>query len=155
MLDPNITMNLDHLANLGILDYDAAAHIAGCRPRYAGNPNNPFIPPVVHTPLDGALFNPAPDTFNGKSLETPSKITDSLFPNAPDWKKWLFGAVVVLGGMSILRGVKNFKLSNLFAPIKKLFGKSGTTASNVASNSSNFIKNSWKKVVGMFSKAKP
>lgn len=143
MLDPNITMNLDHLANLGVLDYDAAAHIAGCEPRYVGNPNNPFLQPTVYTPLDGKLFTPDTDTFNGKSLYDKENKT-------PMWKKILFGAVAVASLCAIVPMIKNFKFANLLTPFKWLGGKAKGGMSRAWHATTNFFKNIWTKICNVF-----
>lgn len=127
MLPTNVTANLDYLASLGVLDYDAAAHIAGTKPRYYGSPQH-YISPVVMTPMDSF---------------TPSTSTGSSNPFAPvsaassggSWLGFLGKAAVGLvglyfGGKLFLKagnGIKSFSLKNLFSRSKK-------AVNNVASN---------------------
>lgn len=145
MLEPHITMNLDHLANLGVLDYDAAASIAGSAPRYVGNPHNPFLQPTVYTPLDGKLFTPDPDTFNGKSLyDKENKI--------PTWKKILFGAVALATLCAVGPMIKNFKFADLLKPFKWLGSNAKSGLSSAWQATTNFFKNIWTKICNVFKK---
>ncbi len=111
MLPPNVTSNLDFLANIGVLDFDAASYIAGSQPRYIGSPQA-ILPPVVHTPMDGKhLAQPSADNFNGKTS------------SASLWTKILLSAtaisLLIAKGSKIGKFVKGFKLPS----IKNLFPK--------------------------------
>lgn len=136
MLPPNVTANLDYLASLGVLDYDAAAHIAGTKPRFYGSPQH-YIPPVVMTPMDS--FTPS------------SSVTTSSNPFAPvnaasstgSWLGLMGKAALGLGGLylggkvflKVAKGIKNFSLKGIFSKSKK-------TVTNAASNIPNPIKKS-------------
>ena len=56
MLSPGVTGSLDHLSNIGVLDYDAAADIAGSKPRYYGYLQG-SASPIVPTPMDSVSFS--------------------------------------------------------------------------------------------------
>ena len=119
MLPPNVTASLDRLASLGILDYDAAAHIAGTAPRYIGSPTC-YVPPTVMTPMDYATFsyNPGCSYFNNYGQYSGC--------NMP-WKT-IFSGVGILGGIYLLgklflaglTGIQNFSLKNIFKSGKKV-----------------------------------
>lgn len=152
MLPSNVTSNLDYLANLGILDFDAASYIAGTRPRYVGSPGRD-IPPVVYTTLDGTnLKQPAYDNFNGKVSQTPL------------WKKFLFGALAIGGmffwGPQLVKLCRNLKLPSF----KNLFSRGKNSAKNLhqqAKNSSLWnntktaFMNNWTRVKNAAKRNKP
>ena len=56
MLSGNLTANLDNLARIGVIDFDAAAYIAGTNPRFYGAPNA-YTSPFVDTPMDYTTFS--------------------------------------------------------------------------------------------------
>ena len=56
MLSPSVTGSLDYLSSLGVLDYDAAADIAGSKPRYYGYLQG-SVSPIVPTPMDSVSFS--------------------------------------------------------------------------------------------------
>ena len=155
MLSPNITSNLDYLASIGVLDYDAAADIAGSRPRYVGHPQH-YVNPIVMTPMDSVTFSQSP---NG----------DTYVGGRPLWKVLLGGAVALgglyFGGKLFLNSaqkVKSFSLKNLFKRGKKTAEevgadiekgvkkglKKGKKAVRGAAESIGLIKKPWYKRAG-------
>ncbi len=112
MLPPNVTANLDFLANIGVLDFDAASYIAGSSPRYIGYTNN-ILPPIVHTPMDGKhLVQPSEDSFNGKTASDGSLWTKILLSAAAI-------SAAIIGGPKLGKSIKSLKLPS----IKNLFPK--------------------------------
>ena len=153
MLSPNITSNLDYLASIGVLDYDAAADIAGSRPRYGGKPTG-FESPFVYTPLDYTDFS-----YNRAA--SPNDIT--IF-GRPFWNVALKAALwiggILLGGNVLLKmcqGVKNFKFKNLFVSKKQVQNSVNNTVNNVKNNSwfkkaGNSISGAWNSCINSLKK---
>lgn len=113
---PEWTSSIDMLADAGIIDYDAPAHIMGLPSRYVGNPNYPVynIPPLKIQPLSKDKYQ--------------STLPDNSIVKNPLWKKLLFGAIASIGllwGISRLRNapalIKNScsKISDCFTNIFK------------------------------------
>ena len=120
---------LDACAAAGILDYDAPAAILGQPPRYMGSPQfeAPLLPP-------GTKMHQQP---NSDELDRSSNLVKN-----PTWKKWLMGAITVIGAIAlttwaiankgkinlttIKTGMKNFgtKIWNgIKSPFKWIAGK--------------------------------
>lgn len=133
MLSTEVTANLDYLASLGVLDYDAAAHIAGTRPRYYGSPST-YVPPVVMTSMD--YYTPSSQASNSNPFAPQGAISSIGFPSFRTIGKLLLGlGGLYLGGKAFLRiaqSVKGFSFNNLFSRGKK-------AASNAASGIQNGI----------------
>lgn len=175
MLPSNVTANLDYLASLGVLDYDAAADIAGTKPRYYGSPQY-YVPPIVMTPMD--TF-----TFSKDSGVNPFSGGSSLSTGMPLLKTiggWVLGlGGLYLGGkvfLNIAKGVKSFSLKNLFSrgkkaaenvgkEVEKGFNKGKKKVSHAANNfhlgkkplykrAISSISDGWGKVTGFFSRNK-
>lgn len=109
MLSGNVTANLDHLATIGVIDYDAASYIAGNRPRFYGAPNS-YTSPFVESPTDFTTFS-----YN----QNPQQPTSW-------WKKILKYTLIIggvyLGGKTLLKickGVKYLSPKNWFSSGKK------------------------------------
>ncbi|MBR6098956.1 hypothetical protein IKP85_04345 [bacterium] len=151
MLSPSITANLDYLASIGVLDYDAAADIAGTKPRYIGHPQH-YVNPVVMTPMDSVTFS---QSANG----------ETYIGNKPFWKVLLNGALalggIYLGGkifLNIAKGTKKLSLKNIFSRGKKVAEeigsdiskgvKKGKKAVRGAAESIGLVKKPWYKRVG-------
>ena len=119
MLPQNVTASLDHLASLGILDYDAAAHIAGTQPRYMGSPTC-YVPPTVMTPMDYTTFSYNP---RYSCLGQYGQCNSQRIP----WRTILGGAGI-LGGIYLLGklflagiiGAQNFSWKGIFKGTKKV-----------------------------------
>ena len=144
MLSPNVTQSLDYLSAIGVLDYDAAADIAGSRPRYGGRPTG-FESPFVPTPLDYTNF----------SYNRAYSPTDVTIFGRPFWsvafKTVLWVGGLLLGGNILLKmcqSVKNFKFKNLFVRKKNVKRNVQNTVNNVKNNS--WVKNAGKKVSGLW-----
>lgn len=114
---PEWTSSVDMLADAGIIDYDAPAHIMGLPSRYIGSPQYPVynIPPLKIQPLSKDKYQ--------------STLPDKQVVTNPLWKKLLFGAIAAVG---LLWGVS--KVRNAPALLK-----------NTAANISTFFKNLFKK----------
>ena len=118
MLPTSVTANLDYLASLGVLDYDAAADIAGTKPRYYGSPQY-YVPPAVMTPMDTI-------SFSKSSGSNPFVSGSTASTGQPLWKtigSWILGlGALYLGGkvfLNVAKGVKSFSFKNLFSRGKK------------------------------------
>ena len=159
-MSSNWAMNLDMLAQAGVIDFDAPSYITGQSPRYVGNPAspNPFIQGVPQPKLPE---QPQVDDFKH---EVPK---DNGMVKNPSWKKWLFGALalggLIFGGYKCRNLIKSgwTKLTNF------LTGK--TTASSTSSGfwkstkdalkkgwdaTKDFFVKGWNKVTNFFSKKK-
>ncbi len=110
MFPENVTSSLDHLARLGILDYDAAADIAGTAPRYYGKPS-PYVSTLLDTPLDRATFS-----YNAQNSVLPPTILG--MPTIPTLFKTALGLIgLYWGGKGVLYAgtkIRNFSFKNLF-----------------------------------------
>ncbi len=110
MFPESVTSSLDHLARLGILDYDAAADIAGTAPRYYGKPS-PYVSTALNTPMDYTTFS-----YNNPNSVIPSTILG--MPTIPTLFKTAIGLLgLYWGGKGLLytgTKIKNFSFKNLF-----------------------------------------
>ena len=120
MLPPNVTAGLDHLASIGVLDYDAAADIAGSRPRYYGHPQG-YVSPFVGTPMDNFSFS---NQYNPDGIN---------YGGQRNWLRLLATGALALGGLyfggklflHFGQGIKNLSFKNLFKSSKKTAEKIG------------------------------
>ena len=107
MLPANAVINLDNLSTIGVLDYDAAAYLAGSRPRYYGAPVNGYAPIDVPTPMDYADFS-----YNQNSRK-------NSFGIGTFFKGLLTLGGIYLGGKLLWKiGGKRFK--SFFSPKTKM-----------------------------------
>lgn len=113
MFNSGLVNNLDNLAREGIIDFDAAAFVAGTKPRYIGNPPYAQLPMPDMTNVDTSnLKQPAKDEMVYIDKKTSSSKN-------PLWKKILFGTIV--SGLVVLGGWKLSKtkfFQNLIAKLK-------------------------------------
>lgn len=164
MLPTNVTANLDYLASLGVLDYDAAADIAGVKPRYYGSPKH-YVDPVVMTPLDS--FTPSSSSANFNPFKAAPTSGASVGSSIGAWVGFLVKAAIGLtglyfGGKLFLKagkGIKSFSLKNLFSRSKKTVKKAASNVRTGAQNimpkrKKNVISNAWSKFTGIFSRNK-
>jgi hypothetical protein len=128
MLSPNVTASLDYLSSLGILDYDAAADIAGSKPRYYGYLQG-YASPIVPTPMDSVSFT----QYNNRGE-----------------RSWLKTAVIgflglgglYLGGKALLGMFKSFdKISS-----KNFLSRGKKTIENIGDEVGKTFKKGKKKV---------
>ena len=161
MLSPNVTANLDHLASLGILDYDAAAHIAGTAPRYIGSPTH-YVSPTVMTPLDYTNFsyNPGCRAYPGYNPFYNYGQYNGLF--GIPWKT-VFGTAGILGGLYIcgklflagITGIQNFSVKGFFKNSKKALKRSLEDAELAARRGGRKINKGRKKLATKLGLRKP
>jgi len=155
MLSPNVTASLDHLANLGILDYDAAAHIAGSNPRYYGSPKY-YVPPIVMTPMDYTTFS-----YN-KSLNPFVSCGQPGACTRIPWKL-IFGGGLALGGFyfvgklfsAAVAGVRSFSLKDIFKNGKKTLQGAVEDAQIAARRGGKRVRRSSRKVATKLGIRKP
>lgn len=129
----NWAMNLDMLAQEGVINFDAPSYVMGQKPRYVGNPKLKDMQPLhAHVPEAPLIHHSQPEVD-----EFHHSTHDKNFVKNPTWKKWLFG--IVAAGTLIFGG---YKFRKTIVPwIKKAGSKTGT-----------FFKTGWNKFIGLFKK---
>ena len=147
-MEPYWINALDGCASAGILNYDASADLLDQTPRYFGNPELESLP-ISERPL---LF---PDKPKIKGyLKEDSFNSETTLVDNPDWKKWLFGGLIL--GTTALLLFKKSKLPNLtnlgskinlpkFSSIKDFFTNSFKTIWKGIKAPFKYIKNIFNK----------
>lgn len=80
--------DLDMLARANVIGFDAPSYITGRQPRYIGNP-------VAPAPYPVGAFVEQPFLPGQPKIDEFKSSQNTFAP--PDWKKWLFGAIAIVG----------------------------------------------------------
>ena len=95
-MSSNWVSAFDMLAAGGVIDFDAPAYVLGEQPRYAGHPNLEQLPTLNPMLPKGTKLKDITD----KDLF--EKTNDGKLIHNPKWKKFLFGAIAVVGTVAAL-----------------------------------------------------